>query len=72
MWGALNEGDRHDLDHAVGRKSVERLSGSHERSGHLASYYQLIFRAVSRLEPNTAETRPGRILKRLAICGATA
>jgi hypothetical protein len=57
MWGALNEGDRHDLDHAVGRKSVETLSGSHQRSGQLAGYYHLIFQAVSRLEPNTSETR---------------
>jgi hypothetical protein len=55
MLGALDKGNRHD--HAVGRKSVERLSGSHERSAQLAGYYQLIFRAVSRLEPNTAETR---------------
>jgi hypothetical protein len=57
MWGALNEGDRQDLDHTVGRKSVETLSGSHQRSGQLAGYYHLIFQAVSRLELNTAETR---------------
>jgi hypothetical protein len=63
MRGASNERDRHDRDHAVGRKSVETLSGTHLRSGQLADYHHLIFRAVSRSEPNTAETR-GKIYDR--------
>ena len=37
MRGEMNEGDRHD--HAVGRKSVETLSGSHQRSGQAADYF---------------------------------
>jgi hypothetical protein len=57
MWGALNEQHRQDRDHAVGRKSIETRNGSHQRSGRVAKYYSLIFQAVSRSEPNAAETR---------------
>jgi hypothetical protein len=63
MQGALNEGDRHDRDPAVGRKSIETPSGSHQQSRQPADYYPLIFQAVSRLDSNTAETR-GRIYDR--------
>jgi hypothetical protein len=57
MRGGLNEAERHDRAHVVGRKSIETRSGSHQGSGQLADYYPLIFKAVSRLEPNTTETR---------------
>jgi hypothetical protein len=57
MRGALNEGDRHDRDHAVGPNSIETLNGSRQRSGRAVDYYPLIFNAVSRLELNTALTR---------------
>jgi hypothetical protein len=57
MRGALNEADRHDRADVVGRKSIETRSSSHQGSGQLADYYPLIFQAVSRLEPNTTETR---------------
>jgi hypothetical protein len=57
MRGALNEADCHDRDPAGGRRFIETLSGSHQRSGQLAGYYPLIFQAVSRLELNTAKTR---------------
>jgi hypothetical protein len=63
MRGGLNEADRHDRAHAVGRKSIETRSSSHQRSGQLADYYPTIFHAVSRLEPNTTETR-GKIYDR--------
>jgi hypothetical protein len=63
MRGALNEGDDHDRDHAVGRNSIETLNGSHQRSGRAVDYYPLIFNAVSRLELNTALTR-GKIYDR--------
>ena len=63
MPGALNEGDRHDRDHAVGRKFIEPPSGSHQRSGQPSDYYPPIFQAVSRLESNTVETR-GKIYDR--------
>jgi hypothetical protein len=63
MRGALNERDRQDRDHAVGRKSIETRNGSHQRSGRVAEYYSLIFQAVSRSEPNAAETR-GKIYDR--------
>jgi hypothetical protein len=62
MRGGLNEADRHDRAHVVGRKSIER-SGLNQGSGRLADYYPLIFKAVSRLEPNTTETR-GKIYDR--------
>ena len=57
MRGGLNEADRHDRAHAVGQKSIETRSSSHQRSGQLADYYPTIFHAVSRLEPNATETR---------------
>ncbi len=57
MQRALNEAERHDRAYEAGRKSLETGSGPHERSKPLADYYPLIFLAVSRLEPNTAETR---------------
>jgi hypothetical protein len=57
MQGGLNEADRHNRGHVVGRKSIETRSGSHQGSGQLADYYPLIFKAVSRLEPDTTETR---------------
>jgi hypothetical protein len=63
MRGGLNEADRHDRAHMVGRKSIETRSGLHQGSGRLADYYPPIFKAVSRLEPNTAETR-GKIYDR--------
>jgi hypothetical protein len=63
MPGALNEEDRHDRDHAVGRKFIETPSGSHQRGGQPADYYPAIFQAVSRLESNTVETR-GKIYDR--------
>jgi len=63
MRGGLNEADRHDRAHMVGRKSIETRSGLHQGGGRLADYYPPIFKAVSRLEPNTAETR-GKIYDR--------
>ena len=63
MRGGLNEADHHEGAHAVGRKSSETRSSPHQRSGQLADYYPTIFYAVSRLEPNTTETR-GKIYDR--------
>jgi hypothetical protein len=63
MRGGLNEADRHDRAHVVGRKSIETRSGLNQGSERLAYYYPLIVKAVSRLEPNTTETR-GKIYDR--------
>jgi hypothetical protein len=62
MRGGLNEADRHDRAHVVGRKSIETRSGLNQGSERLAYYYPLI-QAVARLEPNTTETR-GKIYDR--------
>jgi hypothetical protein len=57
MRGALNEADRHHGDHALGGTSIKGRNGSRQPCGQSADYYPLIIQAVSRLEPNSAETR---------------